>query len=125
MANPLSTIQSTVSSKIPADLRARIQTQLDNLPKIDFSQISLPKLPKVSLPSVSIPSIHSLDLTKVDLSNVKSAVKFDEIVESAPVRAVRDAGYTVVGFGVLAFQKAQVRRREITEALKSRMNTAQ
>lgn len=117
MANPLSTIQSAITSAIPSDLRARVQKQLSDLPKIDLS--------KVSFPSVSIPTIHSLDLTKLDLANVKSAVKFDEIMQSTPVRTVRDAGYTVVGFGVLAFQKAQVRRREITEALKSRINTAQ
>lgn len=117
MANPLSTIQSTITSAIPADLRNRVQAQLNNLPKIDFSKISLPK--------VNIPTIHSLDLTKIDLAHVKSAVKLDEILESAPVRTARDAGYTAVGFGVLAFQKVQVRRREITEALKSRLNTAQ
>lgn len=108
------------------------------LPKIDFSQISLPKvslpkmpdlskisMPKVSMPDVRIPSIHSIDLTKLDLSQVTAALKIDDIVESAPVQTVRDAGYTAIGFGVLAFQKVQVRRRELTEALKSRFNTAQ
>jgi hypothetical protein len=104
-----------------------LQSKLSNLPKSDFSQVSLPKIsmPKMSLPDVRIPSIHSIDLTKFDLSQVTTALKIDDIVESAPVKTVRDAGYTAIGFGVLAFQKAQVRRRELTDALKSRFNTAQ
>ncbi len=119
MATPFSTLQS----KLP---------KMSDLPKIDFSQISLPKvsmpnisMPKISIPDVRIPTIHSIDLTKLDLSQVTSALKIDDIVESAPVKTVRDAGYTAIGFGVLAFQKVQVRRRELTEALKSRFNTAQ
>ncbi len=39
-------------------------------------------------------------------------------VEEVLARA-RDAGYTAVGFGVLAVQKAQVHRRELTKALSS------
>jgi hypothetical protein len=41
------------------------------------------------------------------------------------VKQATEVGYTAVGFAVLGFQKAQVRRREITESLKARFNTAQ
>ena len=34
-------------------------------------------------------------------------------------RALRDAAYTAVGFGVLGFQRAQVRRRELTSQLQT------
>jgi hypothetical protein len=34
-------------------------------------------------------------------------------------RVLRDAGYTAVGFGLLAFQRAQVRRREIERSLRA------
>ena len=34
-----------------------------------------------------------------------------------PVRVLRNTFYASVGFGVLALQKAQVRRREVTKAL--------
>jgi hypothetical protein len=38
-------------------------------------------------------------------------------VENDLVNRARDAGYTAVGFGVLAFQRLQVRRRELTKEL--------
>jgi ABC-type transporter Mla subunit MlaD len=34
-------------------------------------------------------------------------------------KAIKDAGYVAVGLGVMAFQKAQVRRREVLDSLKS------
>ncbi|MDP9389498.1 MAG: hypothetical protein M3Q48_16675 [Actinomycetota bacterium] len=34
-------------------------------------------------------------------------------------RTVRDAAYVVVGFGVLAAQRAQVRRRELSRKLRT------
>ncbi len=34
-------------------------------------------------------------------------------------KTVKDAGYVVVGLGVIAFQRAQVRRRELTDLVKS------
>ncbi len=34
-------------------------------------------------------------------------------------KAIKDAGYVAVGLGVMAFQKAQVRRREVLESLKA------
>jgi hypothetical protein len=41
------------------------------------------------------------------------------------VKQATEAGYTAVGFAVLGFQKAQVRRRELVDSLKARVNTAQ
>jgi hypothetical protein len=32
---------------------------------------------------------------------------------------LRDAGYTAVGFGILAFQRAQVRRRELERSVRA------
>jgi hypothetical protein len=38
-------------------------------------------------------------------------------VENDLLKRARDAGYTAVGFGVLAAQRLQVRRRELTKDL--------
>ena len=38
-------------------------------------------------------------------------------MENDLVNRARDVGYTAVGFGVLAFQRLQVRRRELTREL--------
>ncbi|MCY7298244.1 MAG: hypothetical protein LH616_03410 [Ilumatobacteraceae bacterium] len=40
------------------------------------------------------------------------------------VGAVRDAAYITIGFGVLAFQQAQVRRREVVQNLADRFGTS-
>lgn len=115
---------------------------------------ALPKLPK------SLPSIHSIDLTAFDVTklDVTKLIPVPKLIDaskqtvaklnvanlplpnvdvaklaSAPVvQRAKDAGYTAVGFGVLTFQKAQVRRREVTESIastlkqtvKDRFNTA-
>ena len=113
---------------------------------------------RMKIPTINVPSIHSIDLTKFDVKkfdvkkfDVKKfdVKKFDVTkldvsklplpnidvakIASAPgVQRAKDVGYTAVGFGVLAFQKAQVRRREIAESvastvkqtLKDRFNTA-
>jgi hypothetical protein len=39
-------------------------------------------------------------------------------VANDPMRLLRDTFYVSVGFGVLAFQKAQVQRREIERAVR-------
>jgi hypothetical protein len=38
-------------------------------------------------------------------------------MENDVLTRARDAGYTAVGFGVLAFQRLQLRRRELTKEL--------
>ncbi len=108
-----------------------------------FVRMKIPTLPK-SLPTITLPSLHSIDLTKFDVKKLNVAkldvTKLDlsklplpnidvaKIASVPGVQRAKDAGYTAVGFGVLAFQKAQVRRREITETvkqtLKDRFNTA-
>jgi len=38
---------------------------------------------------------------------------------------VRDAAYVTVGFGVIGFQRAQVRRHELTKALEGQVRTVE
>lgn len=49
-----------------------------------------------------------IDLTKIDLAQIDTA-RARELV--------RDAGYVAIGLGVLTFQQAQVRRRELAARL--------
>lgn len=66
-----------------------------------------------------------LDLSDFDLrrlallrdipSRITDAI--GEVDRDDAVRVARDFGYTAVGFGVLAFQRAQVKRREMMDAL--------
>jgi ABC-type transporter Mla subunit MlaD len=62
------------------------------------------------------------DLTNLDFSGL-DAGKLSGLDEKL-VAAVRDAAYITIGFGVLAFQQAQVRRREIVQALADRFGTS-
>jgi uncharacterized coiled-coil protein SlyX len=50
-----------------------------------------------------MPDINLTDLSNVDLTKVE--------------RLAKDTAYAAVGFGVLGFQRAQVRRRELAEAM--------
>jgi hypothetical protein len=45
-------------------------------------------------------------------------------VESELVNRARDAAYTAVGFGVLGFQRLQVRRRQLTKEVDKRIGEA-
>ena len=64
---------------------------------------------------MQLPQLHSIDLTSVDLSRLSP-----EAVRNNPaVKQAAELGYTAVGFAVLGFQKAQVRRRELLDTLKS------
>ncbi|MEO8363822.1 MAG: hypothetical protein ABI570_05510, partial [Ilumatobacteraceae bacterium] len=67
------------------------------------------------LPNLSLPS---MDLTKVDLSKVANKFHLPEFNTEPVVQFAKDAAYVTIGVGVLTFQKAQVRRREITTAVK-------
>ena len=62
------------------------------------------------------------DFTSIDISNLDAA-RLAETNEKL-VAAVRDAAYVTVGFGVLALQQAQVRRREIVRSLAERFGTS-
>ncbi len=71
--------------------------------------------------AIKFPAIPNIDLTKVDLAKV--ALKFRRAsTKTEPlIRFAKDAAYVTVGVGVLTFQKTQVRRREITTAVKDSM----
>lgn len=70
--------------------------------------IKLPTFPS-SFPSIDI---SNLDATRLAETNQKL------------VAAVRDAAYVTVGFGVLALQKAQVRRREMVRSIAERFGAS-
>lgn len=55
-----------------------------------------------------------------------SGLDFSKLVDANEklVAAVRDAAYVTVGFGVLAFQQAQVRRRELVHNIAERFGTS-
>lgn len=57
-------------------------------------------MPRLPLPAFDL---SDLDLTAVTPTRV--------------ARFARDVGYVAIGFGVLGFQQAQVRRRELTRSL--------
>lgn len=64
-------------------------------------------------------SWHSVDLTHFDLTPVARAAR--NTSEAAARRAAdlaKEATYVSVGLGLLTFQRAQVRRREIERALR-------
>ena len=64
----------------------------------------------MKIPTVKFPTIPSLDLTKIDAQAVLSRIP--HIPTDRAIEIAKDAAYTTVGFGVLAFQKTQVRRQE-------------
>ena len=62
------------------------------------------------------PKIGCLDFSKLtapsfDVSGIFPDIKSDAN-KAAVTRVAKDAAYIAIGFGVLAFQKLQVRRRE-------------
>ncbi len=61
-------------------------------------------------------SFPSVDLTDLDLAPPARAAKR---VTQVSVDIAREATYVVVGLGLLTFQRAQVKRREIERALRS------
>jgi hypothetical protein len=63
-----------------------------------------------------MPNFPNFDFSGFDASKLAG---LDEKV----VAAVRDAAYITIGFGVLAFQQAQVRRREVVQGLADRFGT--
>jgi hypothetical protein len=68
----------------------------------------MPAFPSIDLTKIDLSKI---DLTKIDLTGVD--VKLPEIDTDRVVNFARDAAYVGIGFGVLAVQQAQVRRREV------------
>ncbi|HRB03986.1 MAG TPA: hypothetical protein PLP26_11510, partial [Ilumatobacteraceae bacterium] len=69
----------------------------------------LAKFPTVTFPSFDFSGLDANKLAGLD---------------EKLVGAVRDAAYVTIGFGVLAFQQAQVRRREVVQNLADRFGTS-
>ena len=65
-------------------------------------------------------SWHSVDLTNFDVAPaVRRARSVSNSVAQRAADVAKDATYVGVGLGLLAFQRAQVQRREIERALRS------
>lgn len=62
------------------------------------------------------------NFTNIDFSGLDAGKLAD--LDDKLVAALRDAAYITIGFGVLAVQQAQVRRREIVQALSQRFGTS-
>jgi hypothetical protein len=61
----------------------------------------------------TLPTVPSFDFSALDASKLAQ-------LDDKLVAAVREVAYVTVGFGVLAFQQAQVRRRELEKTLSER-----
>lgn len=60
-----------------------------------------------------------VDLSKLDLAAAPEQVRdAGDTVAAAAVQATKDAAYTAIGLGILAYQRIQVRRREIEKTLR-------
>lgn len=64
-----------------------------------------------------LPNFPNFDFSGLDASKLAG-------LDDKLVGAVRDAAYITIGFGVLAFQQAQVRRREVVQGLADRFGTS-
>jgi len=73
----------------------------------------------MKIPTVKLPTFPSLDLTKIDAQAVLS--RLPRIPTDRAVELAKDAAYTTVGFGVLAFQKSQVRRQEVMAEVQAKL----
>ncbi len=56
-----------------------------------------------------LPAFPAFDLSRLDTSQLKD-------LDDKLVAVARDAAYITIGFSVLAFQRAQVHRRELVGA---------
>jgi hypothetical protein len=83
---------------------ARAAAVIDSFPSIDFSNFD-------------VDSLRQLDPRKIEWDKIdRPDLDPRKIVDTA-----RDAAYVMVGFGVLAVQRGQVRRRELTTAISDRL----
>ena len=74
------------------------------------------------MPSIKLPTIHRIDLTKFQVPQVSlPSFPLPQIPTDKVVQSAKDFAYTTIGFGVLAFQKSQVRRRELTEMIQAQV----
>jgi hypothetical protein len=80
---------------------------MNAFPSIDFSKLDISRL---DLTRIDLPKF---DLPKIDLGQIDAP----EIDVDAVTAFARDAAYVSIGLSVLAFQQAQVRRRELQASL--------
>ncbi|MFM8815236.1 MAG: hypothetical protein ACKOE0_04410 [Actinomycetes bacterium] len=73
----------------------------------------------MKIPNIKLPTFPSLDLTKLDAQKVLS--QLPRIPTDRAKEMAKDAAYTTVGLGVLAFQKTQVRRQEVISEVKAKL----
>ena len=67
-----------------------------------------------------MPVYPSVDLTNFDIAPVARQVQSaGDAAASAAAVLTRDAAYTVIGLGILTYQRIQVRRREIERSLRN------
>jgi len=85
---------------------AKATEALKSFPTIDFSNFDLE-------------SLKQLDPRKIEWRKIE----VPNLDRHKLVEAVRDAAYVTVGFGVLAVQQAQVRRRELAAAIGDRLGS--
>jgi exonuclease VII small subunit len=85
-------------------------------PAIDLSGFDLTKLDPRKL------DLGKLDLGKLDLA--MPTIDLPGIDGEQLAAALRDAAYITIGFGVLTFQQAQVRRRELVATLSNRFGAS-
>ncbi len=83
-----------------------------SFPSFDFSKLDLSN---IKLPRIDADKLRNMQMPTIDLPGVDSEKLFT---------ALRDAAYVTIGFGVLAVQQAQVRRRELVATLSERFGTS-
>ncbi len=72
--------------------------------------------------SIKFPTFPAVDLSALDMSRLNFStlsfpkVNVADIDTEAVTDAAKDVAYVTIGLAVVAFQKAQVRRREITKS---------
>jgi hypothetical protein len=90
---------------------------MNAFPSIDFSKLDISRLDltKIDLPKIDLTRLDlpKFDLPKFDLGQIDAP----EIDVDTVTAFARDAAYVSIGLTVLAFQQAQVRRRELQASL--------
>jgi hypothetical protein len=110
-ATPKTAAHTTATPKVAAHKPAAKSSRGFGFPALDFSKLDLSKL-------------SGFDWSK--MSTIDPAQLADRFagMDDKLVSAVRDAAYITVGFGVLAFQQAQVRRRELVSSLSDKFGAS-
>lgn len=96
----------TATGSVAETAAARATAALKSFPSIDFSNFD-------------VDTLKQLDPRKIDWSKIE----IPEIDRHKLLGATRDAAYVMVGFGVLAVQRAQVRRREFADTISNRFGS--